>query len=342
MNIDNASPAWRLVSVIQDLSMAKTSEQVRDIVRHAARDLVDADGATFVLRDNGHCFYVDEDAISPLWKGSRFPMDICISGWAMIHRESVVIPNVFRDDRIPHDVYRKTFVTGMAMVPIRLQDPVGAIGVYWADERTASDEEMQLLQALADTTAVALEALETLADLERRVSERTRALDEANMQLLELSLTDDLTGLRNRRGFDLLADHEFHLSRRQNLPSTLVYLDIDGLKAVNDSFGHEAGDTVIVDFAQLLRRTFRDSDVIGRVGGDEFAVFMVTTVEEATEATHRLKRSLADRAESEGGFTFGVSVGIVDGSSCQSLADAVEQADAQMYEEKARHKRLAG
>lgn len=342
MNTDDTSRAWRLVSVIQDLSMAETSEQVRDIVRHAARDLVDADGATFVLRDNGHCYYVDEDAISPLWKGSRFPMEMCISGWAMIHRESVVIPNVFRDDRIPHDVYRKTFVTGMAMVPIRLADPVGAIGVYWANERTASSEEMQLLQALADTTAVALEAIETLADLERRVSERTRALDEANARLLELSLTDDLTGLRNRRGFDVLADHEFHLSRRQNLPATVVYLDIDGLKAVNDSLGHEAGDAVIVEFAQLLRNAFRESDVIGRVGGDEFAVFMVATVEEGRAATHRLKRSLSRPGGDDVGVSVGVSAGIVDGSSCASLGEALEQADTQMYREKARHKRLAG
>ncbi len=64
-----------------------TPHQVVEIVRHAARELVDAEGATFVLRDEGQCYYVDEDAIQPLWRGQRLPLDACISGWAMLHSE---------------------------------------------------------------------------------------------------------------------------------------------------------------------------------------------------------------------------------------------------------------
>src|SRR5215510_2104661 len=93
-NFDTESPGVNLlVETVQRLSMARDVETVREIVRHAARRLVGSDGATFVLRDGDQCHYVDEDAIAPLWKGQRFPLSACISGWAMLHREAVVIPD---------------------------------------------------------------------------------------------------------------------------------------------------------------------------------------------------------------------------------------------------------
>lgn len=173
----------RLVAAIQELSQARTIERVRDIVRHAARELTGADGATFVLRDHGQCHYVDEDAIAPLWKGQRFPMTSCISGWSMLHGEPVVIEDVFQDNRIPHDAYRKTFVQSLVMVPIRPANPVGAIGTYWSGKRKASQAEVEVLQALANTTAVALENVAVYAELESRVRQRTRQLEQANVEL---------------------------------------------------------------------------------------------------------------------------------------------------------------
>jgi hypothetical protein len=78
-----------LLVVVQDLSLARSLEQIMEIVRVAARELTEADGASFVLRDNGYCYYADEDAIAPLWKGQRFPMNICIGGWAMLNRQVI-------------------------------------------------------------------------------------------------------------------------------------------------------------------------------------------------------------------------------------------------------------
>ena len=121
----------RIVKTVQMLSLARSMERVMEIVRKEARELTGADGATFVLRDNGMCYYADEDAITPLWKGSRFPMNACISGWVMLNRKSVVIEDIYVDDRIPHDAYRPTFVKSLAMVPIRTVAPIGAIGTYW-------------------------------------------------------------------------------------------------------------------------------------------------------------------------------------------------------------------
>jgi hypothetical protein len=139
-----------LVGVIQQLSVVRSLADIQEIVRTAARRLTGADGATFVLRDGGYCFYADEDAISPLWKGQRFPLEACVSGWAMQHREAVIIPDIYADPRVPHDAYRPTFVKSMCMVPIRTLDPVGAIGNYWARPHDITPTEILLLRALAD------------------------------------------------------------------------------------------------------------------------------------------------------------------------------------------------
>ncbi len=93
----------RLVQAVQDLSLARSLAGVMAVVRGAARELAAADGATFVLREGDQCRYADEDAISPLWKGRRFPMSACISGWVMTHRQSVAIEDIYADPRIPAD-----------------------------------------------------------------------------------------------------------------------------------------------------------------------------------------------------------------------------------------------
>src|SRR5687767_5557573 len=155
----------RLVGIVQDLSMARSVADVQAVVRTAARALTRADGATFVLRDGEYCYYADEDAIAPLWKGKRFPLSACISGWAMLNRQHTVIEDIYADPRIPHDAYRPTFVQSLAMMPIRQRAPLGSIGVYWATRHRASDAELQLLQALADSTSIALENVALLRDL---------------------------------------------------------------------------------------------------------------------------------------------------------------------------------
>jgi PAS domain S-box-containing protein len=165
----------RLAVVVQDLSQVRGADAIAEIVRHAARDLVGADGATFVLRDGDSCHYVEEDAIAPLWRGKRFPMASCISGWVMLHRREVVIEDIYADDRIPRDAYRPTFVKSLAMVPIRRQSPIGAIGSYWATRHRASDEEVRILQALADSASVAMENVRFMGELEEGRA-RTRAV----------------------------------------------------------------------------------------------------------------------------------------------------------------------
>lgn len=169
------SATERLVDVAQELSMARDLADIMRIVRVAARDLTGADGATFVLRDGELCFYADEDAIAPLWKGKRFPLGTCISGWSMIQKQSAIIEDIYADPRIPADAYRPTFVKSLAMVPIRTSSPVGAIGNYWAKRHRATEGEVKLLRALADFTSVAMENVQLYEELQKQIAETREA-----------------------------------------------------------------------------------------------------------------------------------------------------------------------
>jgi two-component sensor histidine kinase len=142
------------------------------VVRSSARRICGADGVTFVLRDGDQCHYLDEDAIGPLWKGLKFPLTACISGWAMLHGQTAVIADIYKDDRIPHDAYRPTFVKSLVMTPVRPSEPIAAIGAYWAEIRKPSAEEIAKLSAVARATATALENVRLIASLEDSVKRR--------------------------------------------------------------------------------------------------------------------------------------------------------------------------
>ncbi|CAN5832274.1 hypothetical protein BH18ACI5_BH18ACI5_18720 [soil metagenome] len=114
----------QLAAAIDMLAKARRLTPVMKVVRRVARKLTDADGITFVLRDGDSCYYAEESAITPLWKGKRFPLSSCISGWVMSSRQAVAIQDIYADSRIPHAAYRPTFVKSLAMVPVRDVDPV--------------------------------------------------------------------------------------------------------------------------------------------------------------------------------------------------------------------------
>lgn len=144
------------------LNQAATVQQVAAATIAVGRSLMGCDGITFVLNDNGNCYYMDEDGISPLWKGLRFPADACISGWVMRNRQAVIIPDIVQDPRIPQDIYRRTFVKSMQMVPVGERGEA-AIGAYWAEYHDPTDREILVLHALARLGAAALERLSASA-----------------------------------------------------------------------------------------------------------------------------------------------------------------------------------
>lgn len=152
------------------------------------------------------------------------------------------------------------------------------------------------------------------------------------------ALTDELTGLYNRRGFLPLAGQQLKLSRRMNTDLLLLYLDLDGLKTINDRCGHLEGDQALRDAAGLIRATFRESDIVARLGGDEFAVLAIGISEARAEfLTQRLHENIeAFNATNNRRYRLSLSVGVsrFDPASATSIDSLLAEADDTLYAHK--------
>jgi len=151
------TPLSNLTRATSNIARARSIEEVVATIRASARSLVGCEGITVIRREGELCHYVEEDAIGPLWKGQKFPAVACISGWSMINRKTVVVPDIREDDRIPFELYAGTFVRAVAMAPISREDPVGAIGAYWSRPYQPTQWEVEILEALAEAAATAIE-----------------------------------------------------------------------------------------------------------------------------------------------------------------------------------------
>ena len=163
-------------------------------------------------------------------------------------------------------------------------------------------------------------------------------------KLHEISITDELTGIYNRRGFFNLFKHHLKLAKRQNIQLLLLYADLDNLKNINDTFGHQEGDAVLLEVANILKTTYRESDIIARIGGDEFVVFPVGTSDEHVEAIIlRLQKNIdALNAQKKRSYNLSISVGVsrYDSLSPNSVDELLAEADRLMYSQK-KNKRSA-
>lgn len=170
------------------------------------------------------------------------------------------------------------------------------------------------------------------------ITERKRA--EAAIQTL--SLADELTGLYNRRGFLAFCRQQFNSLNRTNKGVVIVYADLDGLKRINDSFGHKEGDRALIKTAELLKETFRSSDVLGRLGGDEFTVLASVEPDGGIEKLIlRLEEKFENyNAQEVAPYKLSISIGVsqLNSDGMQSLEDLMTSADLAMYENKRRKK----
>ncbi len=161
---------------------------------------------------------------------------------------------------------------------------------------------------------------------------------ETQERLRNLSVKDDLTGLLNRRGFFTLAEQQIKIAKRQNRTMLLIIGDIDNLKQINDTLGHTEGDAAIVESAAILRESFRQSDIVARMGGDEFAILQVGNTDGNEKASiDRLHSNVALHNEhSKRKYRLSLSVGtsIWDPNGTYSIGELVKQADDIMYEQK--------
>lgn len=239
------------------------------------------------------------------------------------------------------------------LLDLSLPDSLG-LDTFLAIQAYATQVPIVVITALDDTSvavrAVREGAQDYLVKGDLDVSNLVRSLRyavERHRMLTNLEnklLIDDLTGLYNRRGFMHLAAQQLKLSKRMGTLLLLIFIDLDDLKKINDQYGHTHGDQALLGFADVLKMTFRESDILGRVGGDEFAVLAINVQEDSDKIiANRLDENLAVyNSLHQTGYDISPSLGIVYYKPQEqlSLDDLLAKADALMYANKRRKKGL--
>ena len=248
---------------------------------------------------------------------SETPRDISFCGHAILGDGAFVIPDALQDERFCDNpmVAGPPHVRFYAGCPLRGPGgrKLGTLCIIDSKPRAFSDEDVEMLVDLA-------------------------LMVEREFSAIEWATVDELTGLSNRRGFMMLAQHSLQLCTRQNIPAALVFIDLDHLKQVNDQLGHAEGDWVLVTFAQHLMKAFRSSDVVARLGGDEFLVLLTDHSEAAAEkAMARLQQALDATNEAQArGYDISFSYGLVefDPKRHHTIGALISEGDSLMYKTK--------
>jgi diguanylate cyclase (GGDEF)-like protein len=212
-------------------------------------------------------------------------------------------------------------------------------------ERELQEYRVRLEQLVAARTAELVKANEELERdiaarkvVEEKLALQAQELARSNVVLQNLSLIDDLTGLYNRKGFFALAENRVKLAYRTGEPFSIAFVDLDGLKRINDTFGHKEGNRALVDVANVLRECFRESDILARLGGDEFAIFIAQAEEnKMANITSRIQENLAACNAAAGRhYPLSFSTGIVSGGGPKTsdIETLLALADTLMYQQK--------
>ena len=193
---------------------------------------------------------------------------------------------------------------------------------------------------LPQTGQLQREHLQLLAN---KLYEKVSELENVNERLRNSSLVDGLSGLNNRRGFMILATSLLKFARRAGYSSSLIYIDLDSLKQINDTFGHAGGDAALTSFARILTSTFRESDIIGRLGGDEFVVLIVDATDDDLAAMQaHVQRNVDDynrQVAPEHALSFSLGSIRLNADSKISMEEFLSQADEAMYKHKQSRRR---
>ncbi len=324
-------------------SIARTIATVTGI-NYISIDIVDADG-TVRLR----CVNTGERTkeLTDRWRrGASKPdpiRDIVLST-----RRPVLFRDAQNDERIPESgrsFFVRTLIRSTATFPLGTKDEMlGLLSVASHRPLDFPDSEVELLEGFATQVASAIKGIRLYQEL----AESREELRHLNRQLQErmgiqhhLARTDSLTGIPNRRFIDETLESECARARRYQQDLSAVVADLDGLKMINDTHGHQAGDDVLRHVAELARESCRQVDVVGRYGGDEFVfVLPATGLSEATAFAERFRRHLAERpaplrTASALDVTASLGVSQSDWTSTRDPARVIRQADRAMYEAKA-------
>jgi diguanylate cyclase (GGDEF)-like protein len=340
-----------LATALQDLSRCRSGPEVLAVLARSACDLAGADLATVALRDGASCHYAAEEGTMTFGPTRRVALAASTSGRAMLQARTLVVADV-EGGLEAGALERSIAARSLVVAPIRVADPLGALGVYWSEPHKGGADVAELLEALAESAVVALGNLASRSRLELSLRQRWRELQQAHERMVEAELeramaveearrhrlVDELTGMHNRRGFLVLAEQQLKVLKRSGQLGAVVFMDIDGLALVNDADGHDAGDRLLTGAARALCATVRESDVLGRVGGDEFALLLACEDPGIPElVVGRIEAALADAGVH---MTIGVAVCEPEGQA--TVEDLLATADGAMYRAKALRRGASG
>lgn len=312
------------------LTLLKTSlEEILEIFIYNLTSLpwlgVEPKGAFFLANDKEKVLELKAGrGLSPevLSRCSRVAFGTCICGRTAASGECL-FPDTPCCEEL-HDIHYPGMVPhGHYCVPLHASTGavLGVFNLYTKEGMTRHPQAEKLFLAVANLISGIIER---------------KQLEE---KLINISITDELTGLFNRRGFRTLAQQELDLVERQNETMAVFYIDLDGLKQINDRHGHNAGDQAIQDTAEILKKTFRADDIIARIGGDEFAIFgcFSPATEDHLVLKRRLTKSIHNfNKKKERPYAISCSVGVsyIIPEGPETLDLTLSQADCAMYEEK--------
>lgn len=243
--------------------------------------------------------------------------DISFCGHAILSGELFIIPNALEDERFADN-------------PLVVNEPY--IRFYaGCTIKAGNGQKLGTLCIIDDKPHnLTKEDLESLVDL--------TSLVERELAAIHLATEDDLTKITNRRGFMQLGQHSVNLCIRQKNPASLIFIDLDNFKTINDNFGHAEGDLALTVFAKILQDTCRSSDIVARLSGDEFVVMVTNGEKEIAEGlVERLNQSLMKaNKKNNRGYNIAFSHGIVEFSSEKhsSIEDLLADGDRLMYQNK--------
>ncbi|MCS6775028.1 MAG: sensor domain-containing diguanylate cyclase [Chloroherpetonaceae bacterium] len=242
-----------------------------------------------------------------------------LSGWVAARGKQIVIPDLQKEPNLLNVEMIPPRVRSFISMPLRVQNNVvGVINLSHSRPNAFSPEDVQLLTILAAQAAITIERTEVFHTMEL------------------LAITDGLTQIYNHRYFHRRLEDEIKRGRRYKTVHTLLMVDIDRFKAINDRFGHTTGDAILRDLAALLRRSVRETEIVARYGGEEFAIILTQTdLEQGMIAAERVRASVeAQTFTTVDGqpLSLTVSIGVAAfPRHARNASDLLEQADRALY-----------